>query len=160
LQGFQPQGPPTRAKTHFVRAAEQLFAQKGYNAVTLRDIAAEIGIHHTSLYHHAPGGKEKLFIEVTERNLTRHREGLLQSIHQAKPDVRSRLRAVAAWLVSQPPMNLLRMTHADMPSISPAQAYRLSELAYETMIVPLEQMLQQAQHYGEIEHHDLVVCQC
>ena len=63
--------------------AERLFARKGYNAVTLRDIASEIGIHHTTVYHHVPGGKEQLYIDVVERNLGHHRQGLTQAIASA-----------------------------------------------------------------------------
>ncbi len=34
------------ARERVMDTAERLYARKGYNAVTLRDIAAEIGIHH------------------------------------------------------------------------------------------------------------------
>ncbi|MBZ0309485.1 MAG: TetR/AcrR family transcriptional regulator, partial [Anaerolineae bacterium] len=54
--------------------AEHLFAERGYTAVTLRDIAEAVGLRHASLYHHVPGGKEALFIEVTERTMKRHAE--------------------------------------------------------------------------------------
>lgn len=135
--------------------AEKLFAQKGYAAVTLRDIATEVGIRHTSLYHHAPGGKEDLFIEVTERNLNHHRNGLEQVIKEAKPNIQPQLYAVADWLLSHSPMDLVRMTHSDLPAIAPAQAECLALLALESLIIPVERMLQKASERGEIEHHDL-----
>ncbi len=136
-------------------AAERLFAQHGYTAVTLRDIAADVGIRHASLYHHVPGGKEQLFIVVTERTLARHRQRLTHIIAETRPDIRAQLHAIADWLLSQPPMDLVRMIHSDMPAIDPVHAERLGRMAYEAMIVPIIQALQQAQQRGEIDHHNL-----
>ena len=137
--------------------AERLFARRGYNAVTLRDIAAEIGIHHTTLYHHVPGGKEQLYIDVVERNLAHHRQGLTGAIEEAPSDIRSQLRAVADWLLSQPPMDLVRMVYSDLPSIDADQAERLSRIAFETMLVPIETILRSARDQGVIEYEDLIL---
>lgn len=145
----------TEARERVLEAAERLFAQRGYTAVTLRDIAAEVGIRHTSLYHHAPGGKEELFVEVTERNLRQHREGLSHAIFATGPTIGAQLRAVAGWLLSQPPMDLVRMVLTDMPAISPAHAGRLSEMAYEAMLMPVQRALEQAKERGEIDHQNL-----
>jgi AcrR family transcriptional regulator len=144
----------TGARERVLDVAERLFAQKGYASVTLRDIGAEIGIRHTSLYHHVPGGKEQLFIEVTERTLHRHREGLTQAINQAQLDIRLQLRNVADWLLSQPPMDLIRMTYSDMPVIDRIHAERLSLMAYDALLSPIEQVLKQAEQRGEIQHEN------
>ena len=138
-------------------AAELLFARRGYHAVTLRDIAAEIGIHHTTLYHHVPGGKEQLFIDVVERNFEHHRRGLKQAIAGAPSNIRSQLRAIADWLLSQPPMDLVRMVYSDMPAIDPAQADRLSRIAFEVMLLPVEAVLRSARQEGAIEYEDLIL---
>ena len=147
-------GPSTEARERVLEAAERLFAERGYSSVTLRDIAADVGIRHTSLYHHVPGGKEELFIEVTERTLQRHRDGLTETLAQAAPDVRAQLQAAANWLLSQPPMDLIRMVYSDMPSIDPAHAGRLSQVAYDSMLGPIEAVLAHAGAQGEIEHHN------
>lgn len=154
---MQQQSNNTEARERVLAAAERLFAERGYAPVTLRDIAAEVGIRHASLYHHVPGGKEELFIEVTERNLGRHRKGLTRAMADAASDVRSRLRAAAGWLLSQPPMDLVRMTYSDMPAIDPAHAERLSFVAYESLLSPIGATLQQAQASSEIEYHDLIL---
>jgi AcrR family transcriptional regulator len=145
------------ARERVLDAAEKLFMERGYRAVTLKDIAAEIGIRHASLYHHVPGGKQELFIEVTERNLARHREGIAAAIANSPADVREQLKAVADWLLAQPPMDLIRMANSDMPAIDPREAWRLSKMASDAMIVPLHELLEQAQARGEIEHDDLGV---
>lgn len=147
--------PLSEARERVLDAASKLFAERGFAAVTLRDIAAEVGIRHTSLYHHVPGGKEELFVEVTERHLHQHRHGLSETLAQATPDVRSQLYAVAQWFLSQPPMDLVRMSYSDMPAIDPKEAYRLSELAYESILIPIEELLQGAKVRGEVQHEDL-----
>jgi AcrR family transcriptional regulator len=140
----------TDARERVLLAAERLFAQRGFAAVTLRDIAAEVGIRHASLYHHVPGGKEELYVEVTERNFARHRQGIVEAIAGASSDVRACLYAVAGWLVSQPPMDLLRMVHADIPSLNPEHAQRISSLAFNSIIQPVARVLEDAQHRNEI----------
>lgn len=145
------------ARERVLDAAEKLFAERGYRAVTLKDIATAIGIRHASLYHHVPGGKQELFIEVTERNLARHREGIAAAIAESPQHVRAQLKAVADWLIAQPPMDLIRMVNSDMPAIDPQQAWRLSQMASEAMIEPLHELLRQAQARGEIDHDDLGV---
>lgn len=145
----------SEARERVLEAAERLFAEKGYKAVTLRDIALAVGIRHASLYHHVPGGKEELFVEVTERNLKRHADGLQQALASAEVNVRAQLQAVAQWLLSQPPMDLIRMTHSDMPAIAPEQAQRLMTLAYASLLEPVVGVMQEAQARGEIKHPDV-----
>lgn len=124
--------------------------ERGYKAVTLRDIASVLGIKHASLYYHAPGGKEQLFVEVTERNLNIHRAGLTDSMAAAGADLRAALYAAAGWLLSQPPMDLLRMTLSDLQEIAPDQAQRLGKLVQESMLSPISSVLSAAQERGEI----------
>jgi len=145
----------TDARERVLQAAERLFAERGYTTVTLRDIAAAVGIRHTSLYHHVPGGKEELFIEVTERSLERHRAGLTSALAHATPNIQAQLRAVADWLLSQPPMNLVRMNNSDMPAIDPAHAERLMHAAGTALLEPIVTTLAHAHGRGEINYHNL-----
>jgi AcrR family transcriptional regulator len=142
------------ARERVLVAAEQLFAEKGYGSITLREIGARAGIHHSSVYHHVPGGKEALFVEVTERLLERHRVGLTAALDSAAPHLRDQLYAAADWLLSQPPMDLVRMEYVDMPAISPANAQHLSDAAYAALQMPLAAAFTEAQHRGEIVYDD------
>ncbi len=129
------------ARGRLLDAAEKLFSRKGYTAVTLREIGAELGLSHASLYYHFPGGKEALFAEVTERNLRSHGRGLDAALAAGKGNLREMLYRAAEWLLSQSPMDLIRMAESDMPALPPAIAHRLMELAYALIIARLRDIL-------------------
>lgn len=57
-----------RTAQRILDAAEMLFARKGYNAASLRDIAALAGIHQPGLYNHFVS-KEELYRAVLDRGL-------------------------------------------------------------------------------------------
>jgi len=135
-------------------AAEHCFMERGYAAVTLRDIASEVGIKHASLYHHFPGGKEELFVEVVERSLAAHRSGLSRVIRGAGGSTRSQLHAVSKWLLSQSPMDLVRMTQSDMPALPPEEAGRLSQLTYDTVLSPVQEILRKGIAGGQLADID------
>lgn len=133
----------TIARERVLETAEQLFSERGYAAVTLRDIAQALGMKHASLYYHVPGGKEALFVEVTTRSLERHRAGLEAAISSAGPDVGAQLGAAARWLLSQPALNFARMLRSDMPAIAPQHAHTLEVVAAGSLIRPLDGIFRQ-----------------
>ncbi|MCS7051222.1 MAG: TetR/AcrR family transcriptional regulator [Thermomicrobium sp.] len=137
------------ARERVQAAAERLFAERGYKAVTLRDIAQELGIRQASLYYHFPGGKEELYVTVTERGLQAHREGLQQAIAEAGESLEAGLRAVLLWLATHPPVDLARMLLADFPAISAEHRKHLTDLAIECLVSPIEQLLHAARQRGE-----------
>lgn len=53
-------------RSRILDAAEAVFAARGYEGATVRDIAAQAGVP-VGLVHHHGGGKEALFREVVER---------------------------------------------------------------------------------------------
>lgn len=141
---------PSDARQRVLDMAEEFFMKRGYSTVTLRDIADALHLKQASLYYHFPGGKEELFTAVAGRAFDRHRQGMEQAIAYAPADLRSRLRAVAAWFESQPPLNLMGMIHADMPALGAEQRALLGEQAYRAMFTPLRMLFLQAQQVGEI----------
>ncbi|GBD19133.1 putative HTH-type transcriptional regulator YxaF [bacterium HR27] len=137
------------ARERVQATAERLFAERGYKAVTLRDIAQELGIRQASLYYHFPGGKEELYVTVTERGLQAHREGLEQAIAGAGDSLEASLRAILNWLATHAPVDVGRMLLADLPAISEEPRKRLTGLLVECLIQPIEQMLKAAQERRE-----------
>ena len=143
--------PENETCERILEVADELFSQRGYAAVRLRDIATAVGMKHASLYYYVPGGKEQLFIEVLERNFYRHREGMTQAIQNAGIDLRDQMLAVMAWFFSQPPMDLARLYYADMPQIDPGQAERLMRLALDSLRTPVSSAIERANATGQVE---------
>ncbi len=142
-------------RERLLEAAEQLFTERGFGAVGVKDIAQAVGIHHASLYHHSPGGKEELFVEVIKRGLHRHLTGITAAITSEEGNLRAQLRAIAAWLLSHPPIDLLRLALSDMPQIDPEYADEISTLAHDALIEPIHMALRAARDRGEIAVLDL-----
>jgi TetR/AcrR family transcriptional regulator, cholesterol catabolism regulator len=150
--------------------AERLFRTSGYNGVSMRDIALDVGIKQASLYYHFPG-KEQLFVAVTELVFERHRIGLQQAISnvqglglqysqgepllqysQGESLLRAQLHASARWFISQPPVHFLSMAHTDMPLLGEANSAKLSICYVNSIFEPLAQIFAQAQQRGEIRN--------
>ncbi|MEM9925068.1 MAG: TetR/AcrR family transcriptional regulator [Cyanobacteria bacterium P01_D01_bin.50] len=147
--------PKSQARERVLKAAESLFMKRGYEAVTVKDIAKVAGIHHASIYHHIPGGKVDLFTEVLTRHLHQHQRGIQDAILNARDDLHSQLLAIAAWLLSQPPLDFIRLTNSDLPSIDPEAAVEINDLAYEAVLVPIANVLEQARLKGMVDHPNM-----
>src|ERR1700746_4114937 len=63
----RPSADGTRER--ILDAAERVFAYKGYDGTTLRDVAAEADVQLANIAHHF-GPKESLFEKVIERRAT------------------------------------------------------------------------------------------
>ncbi|MEX0955500.1 MAG: TetR/AcrR family transcriptional regulator [Rhizobiaceae bacterium] len=75
-------------------AAVNLIARLGYEAVTMRQLAAEVGVQAPALYRYFPT-KEDLLFDL----MTAHMEALIESwetVRPATPDPAARLRAFVA----------------------------------------------------------------
>ncbi|MFQ3599015.1 MAG: TetR/AcrR family transcriptional regulator [Chloroherpetonaceae bacterium] len=140
----------SESKERVLEAAEKHFTEKGFAAVSLRDIASELGMKQASLYYHAPDGKEQLFVESLERALQKHFQGIENAIMNAKPNLDDQFLAVALWFFSQPPVDLMRMAHADMPKLPKRLANRFMEISYQSLLSPIEKIVVEAQKRGEL----------
>lgn len=142
--------PISDSRRRLLDTAQELFHQRGYKAVTMQDIARELGIRQASLYYHVPDGKEQLFVEVAARSFEQHRRGLHSAMSVAGPTLEDQLRAAAGWFASQPPISLLGMMHADMPALSQENTGRLEALAYRCLFDPIAAAFRAAVSRGEI----------
>lgn len=61
-------------KKEIIHAAARLFKEKGYNAVSMRDLAQELGIKASSLYNHIASKQEILgcIVLAVAENFTEH----------------------------------------------------------------------------------------
>jgi AcrR family transcriptional regulator len=146
--------PNNATHERILDAAEALFHNRGYKAVTLRHIADAVGMQHASLYYYAPDGKEQLFVEVMERSFHRRQDNMTNVIAEAGGEFKAQIHAVARWLATSPPMDFSRMLNADMPAIAPEKARKVMRTAYDAMRLPLHGVFEQASARGEIDVRD------
>jgi AcrR family transcriptional regulator len=110
------QSVATRAA--LVRAARQLFAQRGYAAVGTEEIVRQAGVTRGALYHHF-GGKEDLFLAVfheVEAELTQRIGAIV--MEAAATDPLEAMRAgTAAFLEAAREPAIQRITMIDAPAV-------------------------------------------
>jgi len=81
-------------------SAEQLFAERGFDATSIRDLAAAAGCNIASVNYYF-GGKEKLYVEIWRRHLLLLKEARVASIEkvlfesEGKPSLEDLLRSFA-----------------------------------------------------------------
>jgi AcrR family transcriptional regulator len=97
-----------------VQAVNRLLAEKGFEAMTVDEVAAEVGIAKASLYKHFPG-KEDLACAAMVRVMQRAQD-FLGSLPPALPPL-DKLKAVTRWAVEV-------QLAGEMPSL-PSQNSRL-----------------------------------
>ena len=81
-------------RERILAAAVQLFAQYGYHAATMRDIARISGIQAASIYYHY-ASKQALLVEIMDTHM-RGLNATLQRIVQASTPVQQRLHEAIA----------------------------------------------------------------
>ncbi|HEY5172071.1 MAG TPA: TetR/AcrR family transcriptional regulator [Acidimicrobiia bacterium] len=78
-------------KSRILDATAELFMRYGYTGTGLKQIVADANAPFGSLYHHFPGGKEELGVEVIHRSGAMYLE-LVSGVIDAAPDLLSGVR--------------------------------------------------------------------
>lgn len=114
--------------------AARQFVADGYAAVSLRNIADELGIKPASLYYHCPRGKTELFARALSSYLDGYRTELAASA------ARSRFpRAVfrmADWMLEHPPIDLQRIIHTDLAQLASEDAELVMAALHDSVLGP------------------------
>lgn len=142
--------PVSPAKQRLLDAAERLFMERGYAGVTLRDIAVALAIKQASIYHHAPGGKQDLYVSVVLRAIDRHALSLWAIIDEPSRGLEEDLVRVGLWLSREPPMNASRILLSDLPHLSARQAALVREAMQSRVNLPLLRLFERAAANGEL----------
>lgn len=143
--------PESEARKRVFDVAETLFNERGYTAVTMRDIAEAAGIRQASLYYHVPQGKEQLFTEVSARTFGRYQKQLERVIAATEQRLETQLITVSHWFITESPLKLARAFTSDMPALSTHNAQQLHRLAHASLISPITRLFETAQQRGEIK---------
>jgi len=96
----RPQARGIATRQRLLRAAEQLFAKRGYDTTSMAEVAERAGVGVGTLYHHFPDKRALLLSLVDEwgdRELVRGRDEL-DAVRASGPDVR---HAIHGYLASR-----------------------------------------------------------
>ncbi|MFT3858426.1 MAG: TetR family transcriptional regulator [Aquabacterium sp.] len=133
-----------------VDAVNRLLAEKGFDLMTVDEVAAEVGIAKASLYKHFDS-KEALAAAAMKRLLTHALAELDRIDAEGLPDARARLKAVVRWTMEV-------QLAGEMPSL-PAQnsslrAALIADMDYMTQLMTVSERLgawiTQAQEAGQL----------
>ncbi|AQA17979.1 hypothetical protein BST95_06730 [Halioglobus japonicus] len=142
--------PPTTAE-RILDAAEDLFAEKGYRATSLGDVADRVGIRSPSLYNHFRN-KEALYQAVLERLITEFSQPLAALESQEVPDQ----ERVMQWLEM-----IVRQHHANPNLARLLQHAALSggphtneiiERLFRPMFQPMDARPDVGDQFGQLHH--------
>ena len=131
---------PSNTREEILVAARQLFAQRGYQATTMRAIAAEAGVN-AALVHHYYGSKEQLL--VAAMNLPLNPADAIRELRDAGPRDQLGERLVRFFVrtwrdpeTGQPLQALLRASAS-----SDAGAATMREFVENVMLARLSMLL-------------------
>ena len=99
-QSSAVKGSARSVRDRLLDSAEQLFAERGFDGTSIRDLAAAAGCNIASVNYYF-GGKEKLYIEIWRHHLHLLRETRVASVDKVlsesagKPDLDDLLRSFA-----------------------------------------------------------------
>jgi len=85
-------------KVEIIRVAARLFRERGYSAVTMRDLATDLGIKAASLYNHI-NSKQQILSEIIFAIAEEFTEGI-EEIAAMDADATVKLKAVVAQHVT------------------------------------------------------------
>ena len=139
-----PKGPPEATKERLVSAAATLFAERGFHATSVRDIARRAGANVASGHYHY-GSKKALYLEVLrdqfrsvqselrKRGGSRPAEELSRLSHDEIVEVlRSRIRTILDLLIGPSPSLHATLMQREMSDPSEALPVIVAEF-----IVPM-----------------------
>ena len=80
---LRPASPEGDTRQQILQRAITLFAGAGYAGVSVRDVAAQVGISAAALYHHFPD-KQALYLAAMEHAFARNESGILAALESER----------------------------------------------------------------------------
>ncbi len=140
----------TGQKEHIVEAATRLFVERGYEGISMREIAQAAGLSKAGLYHHFHD-KEALFLAVLTANLRRV-AALIDRARATHADTRARLTAILRGIFSLPPeyRAIIRLASQEMAALSPEARATFAHRYRELFIERMEAIVREGVERGEL----------
>ncbi|MFD2629999.1 TetR/AcrR family transcriptional regulator [Oceanobacillus kapialis] len=135
---------PEWTRSEILRVAEHLFMEKGYRAVTTREIAAKCNITQPALYYHY-SDKQSLYIAMLEKfvtNIQKELDGI------GDGTIQQRLEAMLEVLSAEHPTSIMMMVHDILVEFKEENRMRVYALWKGTYLDPFIKVFEEMQREG------------
>ncbi|MCG3419403.1 TetR/AcrR family transcriptional regulator [Oceanobacillus jordanicus] len=132
---------PEWTKSRILSVAQQLFMEKGYRAVTTREIAAQCEITQPALYYHY-SDKQSLYIAMLERFVS-HIQKRLRVVGDGT--IAERLEGMLEVLSAEHPTSMMMMVHDILVEFKEENRKRIFSLWKETYLDPFIKIFEEMQ---------------
>ncbi|WP_216328614.1 TetR/AcrR family transcriptional regulator [Deinococcus aestuarii] len=133
-------------------AASALLHEYGYLGVSMDAVADRVGVRKASLYHHFPGGKEQIVLDIAGRAIERDAAGFAEVIRN-HPTARARLSAIATYVFSGP-VQTGRMVRDALRFLSQEHQNRVFDHFFRLNHLYIRQVMEDGVASGELRPHD------
>lgn len=133
--------PPGPQNLRVFRAAQELFAQHGFEGTSISDIATRAGIAKSTVLHHFPS-KLRLYQKVMKNSIEQFTEILEVPVPgEVEEQITGSFKSLLRWMVAEPiHAKLLNRIFLDNPGAAPlaAKRYWLPLMARLTAVFPAD----------------------
>jgi TetR/AcrR family transcriptional regulator, cholesterol catabolism regulator len=145
------------SRARIIHKATRLFVDRGYNAVSMREIAAAVGISKAGLYYYFVD-KEALFLAILNDNLD-HIGGILTRCQAEDSTTRRRISQAMEEIFQTAPEQraIIRLASQEMMNLSEEARTHFGQVYQEKFIGRLARMLQTGMDLGELRPMDPVL---
>ena len=150
-------GEERNLKTSILFEANRMFVGRGYNAVSMREIAEVCGVSKAALYYHFKD-KEDLFVVLLQEYLDEI-QAVIQRERQPGGTLREQLSRVVIAIFEQSPEKraIIRLASQEMSNLGLEARAAFGTVYYDKFIGQIEGMLAQAVTAGELQPLDTTI---
>jgi AcrR family transcriptional regulator len=135
--------------------ASALFVSRGYNGISMREIAESSGVSKANLYYHFKD-KQDLFLAILTDNLN-ILDDLIQQSCKPGTSVCAQLGNVVASIFNQSPRQraMIRLASQEMSQLDKLARVEFGRIYQEKFIGRIEALLDEGIHRGELRQVDI-----
>jgi len=134
--------------------ATRLFVTHGYNGISMREIAEQVGVSKAGLYYHFRD-KEALFLAILTASLEEI-EGIVAGARRTESHPRSRISLVLHDISTRAPEQraIIRLASQELGNLSPAARGAFGRLYQEKFIDQIQSILVEGIASGDLQPVD------
>ncbi|WP_059106007.1 TetR/AcrR family transcriptional regulator [Shouchella shacheensis] len=133
-------------RNRILKTAQQLFMQKGYRAVTTREIAAKCNITQPALYYHYPD-KQSLYMAMME-SFVETIQSKIEAI--SENSISKQLEAMLEVLAQEHPTSIMMMIHDILVEFKEENRLHIYSLWKQTYLEPFINLFEQMKEDGSL----------